>query len=1494
MLYLTILGLFVHLVACFRAPEIENNLEAYLEAPWLLVPFKLRLIESIASYNESLYLPVVLLVLGILSDSDEIEIFENDVNEVSDHELYTSVFESLNIDIRSKSFVDISLANHVYSPRVEAHFYHYRQLINKYDFSKRLFKECSIDSFGKQILNAESDKIDAWVLFNDKIYCSPEELYALNSFKKKPSMYVDSIDRPIGWNDKAPLLTLYGDVNSHNFAEMFMHLYRSSNEGLVRFVWRYIPSFATSEFERLTGYGAELRLKDSHTYVDETENDKSLNHLKLNENFWEISFSSEVNRISKDKWKSVGLKLASLVLSNNWINVTQFELLRHFLQDLPKFAYYIANSEPSNTLQVESALKYNEGIGSSEMTLGLYVNGSPVNKLELDIFEIISKIKNEEAIINELCSLGLSVTQSKHLIYKFALLSAVKENKFRNGNAAMLGNHNRFKIYEDEFTSDKKRGGVVFFNDIGKDDNYAMYSEDPFDVYLNFASRMAQGRIPPLRLNVHDLIFVLNLGNKEQLRVFFTLSKMILDQGIPQQVGLVPLIGEDPNDRLLADRFYYLVEKASKTEALALLYKYFESKNSEDAEKLIYSVVSEREYNFTEIFSKTLKKFSLQTPSVILNGVIYDLRSPNWQAQMKTQMAEDVKSLRQYLSHTSESHISLKEALYHNANTERNTRIIPLDPNEAKYIKLSKELTSISTPIKFSNLKSADGTVWLVGDFRDQSMKNQLITIITSIESSKYSLKLRLIDTGNSEVLSTLGKQFELNNLKTEEVKLMENYFQNYSDDTKSNEVPSGVLNALRNANIPLNARFALFNSRYIDLASPLSGNDLKLLFDFEIFQRLSIIDEIILSYPRVFDNKSREELNNASMDDFDWLDLCSSLLSKSFHFDDMAFYPDVARYDFSSLNMSNSFLASARKTENKVDILLIMDPVDEYSQKMVSICSAIMDIPFVGVRILFQPISSTDSNSLPNRFYRGLFPSRPKFGPDGRIIENHSVDFDNVSETNSFSLDLDIPNAWTISLKNSPDQLDLNHIQFQEEKLITIGFSLRSLLIEGNAKEITAKFNPAGLILQLSKDDIMKETTVMSNLGYFQFSALPGVWKLSLSSGKSREHFSILSTSDKNLWVDENPVNDISLSITDLKGSHILLMVKKNAGFKTIDLPGYDESSSSFVRYFFKPWGRKVEQNRQADVNIFTIASGHAYERLVAIMIASIREHSDKTLKFWIIEDFLSPQFKELIPDLEARLGVEIELISYKWPKWLRYQKENHRVIWGYKILFLDVLFPPSLKKVIFVDADQISRADVGELLDIDLEGAAYGFPPMCDSRQEMEGFRFWKSGYWSEVLQDDLKYHISALFVVDLVKFKQISAGNRLRSHYQKLSFDPASLANLDQDLPNNMQRNIKIFTLPQDWLWCETWCSDESLSRAKAIDLCNNPTSNESKIDKAKRLLPEWKHYEAKIQSIIDTKDEISVSSLSVTTKIRSSGPDIKSTDISEVAFDNYDEL
>lgn len=114
--------------------------------------------------------------------------------------------------------------------------------------------------------------------------------------------------------------------------------------------------------------------------------------------------------------------------------------------------------------------------------------------------------------------------------------------------------------------------------------------------------------------------------------------------------------------------------------------------------------------------------------------------------------------------------------------------------------------------------------------------------------------------------------------------------------------------------------------------------------------------------------------------------------------------------------------------------------------------------------------------------------------------------------------------------------------------------------------------------------------------------------------------------------------------------------------------------------------------------------------------------------------------------------------------------------------------------------------------------------------------------------------RYHISALYVVDLKRFRKIAAGDRLRGQYQALSQDPNSLSNLDQDLPNNMIHQVQLKSLPQDWLYCATWCSPEDISSAKVIDLCNNPQTKEAKLTAAQRIVPEWPALDQEIKRLM----------------------------------------
>jgi hypothetical protein len=68
-----------------------------------------------------------------------------------------------------------------------------------------------------------------------------------------------------------------------------------------------------------------------------------------------------------------------------------------------------------------------------------------------------------------------------------------------------------------------------------------------------------------------------------------------------------------------------------------------------------------------------------------------------------------------------------------------------------------------------------------------------------------------------------------------------------------------------------------------------------------------------------------------------------------------------------------------------------------------------------------------------------------------------------------------------------------------------------------------------------------------------------------------------------------------------------------------------------------------------------------------------------------------MSPHHKSVVPRMAAQYGFDYEFVTYKWPAFLNKQTDKQRIIWAYKILFLDVLFPLDVDRVIFVDSDQV-----------------------------------------------------------------------------------------------------------------------------------------------------------------------------------------------------------
>ena len=149
----------------------------------------------------------------------------------------------------------------------------------------------------------------------------------------------------------------------------------------------------------------------------------------------------------------------------------------------------------------------------------------------------------------------------------------------------------------------------------------------------------------------------------------------------------------------------------------------------------------------------------------------------------------------------------------------------------------------------------------------------------------------------------------------------------------------------------------------------------------------------------------------------------------------------------------------------------------------------------------------------------------------------------------------------------------------------------------------------------------------------------------------------------------------------------------------------------------------------------------------------------------------------------------------------------------------------------------------------------AAVAMTPFCqkDANEHTTGFRFFAQGYWRDHLQGR-PYHISALFVVDLYKFRRRGYGDQYRIFYDNLSKDPNSLANLDQDLPNYAQHVVPIHSLPEEWLWCETWCGNSTKPQAKTVDLCNNPLTKEPKLSQATRVIGQrWTDLDETVKGI-----------------------------------------
>uniref|UniRef100_A0A8C1XH55 UDP-glucose ceramide glucosyltransferase-like 1 n=1 Tax=Cyprinus carpio TaxID=7962 RepID=A0A8C1XH55_CYPCA len=1334
------------------------------------------------------------------------------------------------------------------------------------------------------------DGCAAFVVVHGQNACSTKDMKKLlktAAGRPRPYLYKSDHQYPGVNGTDLPVAVLYAEIGTKEFNTFHKVLSERAQDGKLIYVLRHFVS-QKNEKMLLSGYGVELAIKSTeYKAVDDTqvkvttdnvdENDEVQGFLfgKLKKSHPELQ--EELGELRKHLLESTNdmtplkvweLQDLSFQAASRIMTVSKFDSLK-LMQDL---------SQNFPTDGVFTFQRLSESMGIHPGDAGLFINGIHVDLDLHNPFSILDILRTEAKILQGLHSLGIrgsSISKFLHLPSSTTL--------------------------EDGYALDIRHTSIMWVNDIEKD---SMYRHWPSSLQELLRATFP-GVIRQIRRNFYNLVLFLDPVQEESIELV-KLAELFYKHNIPLRyvIGFVLVVSADDKVDGYLDAgvalfrlLNYISEEYDEAQAFTSMVSIFN--RVEVGETLsVDTVTAYLKKKFPKANAARIlgvdssyddnRKVMLHSsglgalPIGLFNGVPLSSEEMDPE-ELETVLLQKIMETTNFfqraafMGQITES-VDVVDFLMEQANvvprinplilsSERryldftsspgSPLMTPPDPNQCQYQSVispyhchcnNHTISAISITIisschyhQYSLLQYVlyGGTVWIVADIEQPPGRQLLQNALKHMKSSSSSCRVGVINNPSGKptednsslyraiwasLLTQSSKNtldFTLKLLKEENVELL-----------KQDHVTS------KTGGMDHDAFEKKFNTMEVDFLHSQQKYCKEVL-------KLKAGQRAVVSNGKLKPVITVHRANDLIMK-------VDALLTSS--------PKGEARKDVKLLKDKHSVLQLAqREDEVFYDVVAIVDPLTRDAQKLAPLL-VLGQVVNMKVQVFMNCRAKLSEMPLKSFYQYVLEPDVSFFG-NNSLSPGPVAHFTEIPESPLLTLNMITPESWMVEAVRSPYDLDNIHLQ-EISGVVNAEYELEYLLLEGHCFDLSTGQPPRGLqfTLGMRQEPLMHDTIVMANLGYFQLKANPGAWILRLREGRSEDLYQIQAHDGTDSPLD---AGDVIVVLNSFHSKIIKVRVQKKPDKLNEDLLSEGTESKGL-------WDSITsvdEDDKKKDVlNIFSVASGHLYERFLRIMMLSVLQHTKTPVKFWFLKNYLSPSFKDTISHMAKAYGFQYELVQYKWPRWLHQQTEKQRIIWGYKILFLDVLFPLAVDKIIFVDADQIVRADIKELRDLDLEGAPYGYTPFCDSRKEMEGYRFWKTGYWASHL-GQRKYHISALYVVDLKKFRKIAAGDRLRGQYQALSQDPNSLSNLDQDLPNNMIHQVAIKSLPQEWLWCETWCDDRSKAAAKTIDLCNNPKTKEPKLSAAVRIVPEWSKYDNEIKQFLkQVKEKITEGRLS----------------------------
>ena len=1045
-------------------------------------------------------------------------------------------------------------------------------------------------------------------------------------FEKENVGVTETIPGEHIYGDSGPLIMLYGLLENQHFYKINGMMKKIADSGLARYGLRFYNKNTGADSTKisLTGFGVEMAIKSTeYKAVDDSKIEDSnadtgegpaldpneemdgLNFFKLAENFPEdaeklrlfrqhiVDSSNELTPLKV--WQLQDLSYQTVATAMN--TEDPLEALQDYSQNFPSRVKKIVKTKASDKFKKAIAKNIKtlqeNGVDSGETKL--FLNGKAVD-LDPDCAHVVEQQLHRDAkVINKLSQIeGLSQDQIKDL----SRFSVAKTDG------------------DSEYVLDVRHPDVIWLNDIKKDSRYKNWPSN----WQQMLRPTFPGQVHKIRDNFAHLTVFVDPASKESVP-FINLIETYWFNDVPARIGVV-FVDKSEGSKMLRTAFDNISTKEKGLKWLSTIHRksdgdmsidYIRTKCSKkfgDRWAGLMEAASEPSTFFEE---SGLKKM----PTVLVNG-----------EEIDDQVLSNVEV---YLERGTYQHIATA---------------IQGAQRGIYYSEVSQGDNYLDYTMNKPNVVPRLNQVILKGPY------NYPQDVPTDLSPGQSNSKIVFLVKYSDVEFKAVVEEYTA--VRTED-NLLDNIHVEFS---KSDQA----------------GNFINCNGREYGPLATVSKHDIDL-----------IIKHVSSQTP---------ELENLST--LDVFRVCQTLFAST---QDETKSSEEKRLDSSYLknfDLEHGKTGLMYGSEKAVhEVILILNPTSEDAQIALPVVRALKQVFSVGdkesetlrINVIFNPQKCSEMPI--KNYYRYILKAKPEFDDIGSVKGSVMSVFEDMPGSLLLTMNLKLPEAWMVETKIAA--YDLDNIKFDnvegKSKRIFVEYELEYVLIEGNCYDVEGH---PGKGVQLELGD-QYDTLVMANLGYFQLKADPGVWKLSLREGPSKQIYHIhkydgstgIQSSEHvqnyefvnvvldswhgmtlNLKLDRNPgqenadVLDETMADLNTEKSKKLANAAKSGDSKSggiwnsmknaVGLGAEDANAEiNAVEGLNMAPNMQVTDDETDVINIFSLASGHLYERFMRMMMVSVRRHSTAKLRFWALSNCASPQFKASVPAMEKEYDIEIRFVQ-------------------------------------------------------------------------------------------------------------------------------------------------------------------------------------------------------------------------------------------------------